>query len=105
VLGHRLIAYVIENPEKCSENAKDEVSTWYARCAVGSGCLKSPDKRLKSLLLRKQEGLLTEDPGYEFACHLFHHVYWEVIYMSEYVLLLLLFVLEGMIVPAMLQTT
>jgi hypothetical protein len=34
-----------------------------------------------------------------------HRVYWEVVYMSEFVLLLLLFVLEGMTVPLMPQTT
>jgi len=93
--------------EKCFENAKGEVTTWCARCAVASGCRKSPDKRSKVPVTSEKEVLLTKDPGYEFVFHLVHRVYWEVVYMLGFVLLLLmlLFVLEGMILPAMPQTT
>ena len=59
VSGHRLIAYCMADPEKCFASAEDEVSTWYARCAVASGSLKSPDKRLK-LPVTSKTGRLTD---------------------------------------------
>jgi hypothetical protein len=59
MLGHRLFAYVMADPKKCFENVEDEFSTRCTRCAVASGYLKSPDKRLK-VPVTSETGRLTD---------------------------------------------
>ena len=107
VLGYRLIAYFMAGPEKCFENVEDEETTWSARCSVVSGCRKSPEERLK-VPVNFETGTFTDKGSsaqiyvsFIPPCSLENGTHC----MSELIFQLQLFILDGIMVQLMSQTT